>query len=84
MGSVAARPAATPLFVPINPPNTIADLASFRPILFATNGVPIITTIDLTRPAAMLNAITDESAPNAEPVTGPTMKVAVPAQIVVT
>ena len=32
-----------------------------------------MTSIDLTRPAAMLRATTSEVAPMAVPVTGPTM-----------
>ena len=48
----------------------------------AKSGVPIITKIDLTKPAAILNAITSELAPNALPVTGPTTNVTVPAPIV--
>jgi hypothetical protein len=39
----------------------------------ATNGVPVITKIDFTSPAAMLRATTSDGAPIAVPVTGPTM-----------
>ena len=61
----------------------MAEFGLFRPIYLAKSGVPIITKIDLTKPAAILNAITSELAPNALPVTGPTTKVTVPAPIVV-
>ena len=83
MGSTAANPAATPLLVPINPPNTMADLGLSKPIRLANKGVIVITKIDLTRPAAMLKAITSLLAPIAEPLMGPTTKVTVPAPIVV-
>ena len=83
MGSVAARPAATPLVVPISPPKTIADWGLSNPMYFATKGVPIITKIDLTKPAATLNVITVSEAPIASPVTGPTIYVTAPEPIVV-
>ena len=69
--------------VPISPPKTIADLGLSRPTCFANKGVKVITKIDFTKPAAMLNAITSLLAPIAEPLTGPTTKVTVPAPIVV-
>ena len=49
----------------------------------ATKGVMVITKIDLTKPAAILSAITSLSAPIAEPVIGPTTNVTVPAPMVV-
>ena len=69
--------------VPIKPPKTIADLGLLRPIDLATIGVIVITNIDLTKPAAILSAITSLLAPIADPVTGPTTKVTVPAPMVV-
>ena len=71
--SVAARPAATPLVVPIKPPNIIAELGLFKPINFAAKGVKIEVIITLTTPVATLKAIISELAPKAEPVTGPTI-----------
>ena len=54
-----------------------------NPMKRATNGVQIITPMDFTRPTATLREMTSDPAPRAEPVTGPTMKVAAPAPSVV-
>lgn len=80
---MAARPAAVPLVVPINPPKIIADCGVFNPMYGAIKGVPMVTKIDFTTPAAMLIAMISELAPRAVPVTGPTTKVQAPAPMVV-
>ena len=72
-GSVAARPAMTPLLVPIRPPNTIAERGLSSPTALARKGVKTMTRMAFTRPAAMLSAMTSLLAPMAAPVTGPTM-----------
>ena len=57
----------------MRPPNTIADCGLFNPMKRATSGVPIMTRIDFTSPAATLRVIIASEAPMASPVTGPTM-----------
>ena len=56
-GSVAAKPAATPLVVPASPPKIMAAFGLSKPIILAITGVPIVTSIDFATPAAMLMAI---------------------------
>ena len=61
----------------------MAACGLFRPINLARGAVKMVTKTDLKTPAAIEIAITDESAPIAAPVTGPTIKVHAPAPMVV-